>query len=60
MDQITQATGVPRTSVSKNNGFLVQTGLITEGNKKAATETGRALGRAYTSKINYEVERIWK
>lgn len=60
LDQITQATGVPRTSVSKNNGFLVQTGLITEGNKKAATETGRALGRAYTSKINYEVERIWK
>ena len=28
LDQITQATGVPRTSVSKNNGFLVQTGLI--------------------------------
>lgn len=29
-------------------------------NKKAATETGRALGRAYTSKITDEVERIWK
>lgn len=60
LDQITQATGVPRTIVSKNNGFLVQTGLITEGAKKAATETGRALGRAYSSKISYEVERIWK
>ena len=39
---------------------MVQVGLITEGNKKAATETGRALGRAYTSKITDEVERIWK
>lgn len=60
LDEITQATGVPRTVVSKNNGFLVQIGLITEGNKKAATETGRALGRAYTSKITDEIERIWK
>ena len=60
LDEITQATGVPRTIVSKNNGFMVQVGLITEGNKKAATETGRALGRAYTSKITDEVERIWK
>jgi len=38
LDEITQATGVPRTIVSKNNGFMVQVGLITEGNKKAATE----------------------
>ena len=53
LDEITQATGVPRTIVSKNNGFMVQVGLITEGNKKAATETGRALGRD-------EVDRIWK
>ena len=32
LDDITQATGVPRTVVSKNNGFMVQVGLITEGN----------------------------
>lgn len=31
LDEITQATGVPRTIVSKNNGFMVQVGLITEG-----------------------------
>ena len=60
IDEIAQATGMPRTSVSANNGFLVQVGLIGEGNKKAATETGRNLGRAYMSKITDEVERIWK
>lgn len=59
LDQVSQATGMPRTSVSKNNGFMVQIGLITEGSKKAATEIGRALGRAYLSKLDYEVERIW-
>ncbi len=60
LDDITQSTGIPRTAVSGNNGFLVQIGLITEGNKKSATDIGRSLGRAYISKINYELERIWK
>jgi hypothetical protein len=60
LDQISQATGVSRTIVSKNNGFMVQIGLITEGTKKAATEIGRSLGRAYSSKLDYEIERIWK
>ena len=60
LDEVSQATGVPRTVVSKNNVFMVQIGLLTEGNKKAATEIGRSLGRAYTSKITDEIERIWK
>ena len=60
LDDISQGTGMARTAVSGNNGFLVQIGLITEGNKKAATEKGRALGRAYTSNVDYEIVRIWK
>lgn len=60
LDDISQSTGVPRTVVSANNGFFVQIGLITEGNKKSATDTGRSLGRAYISKIDDEIERIWK
>ena len=60
LDDISQSTGVPRTVVSANNGFFVQIGLITEGNKKSATDIGRSLGRAYISKIDDEIERIWK
>lgn len=60
LETISHSTGIPRTSVSGNNGFLVQIGLITEGNRKAATDVGRALGRAYISKIHDEVSRIWK
>lgn len=60
LDDIVKSTGIARTSISANNGFLVQIGLITEGNKKSTTETGRSLGRAYISKQDDEIERIWK
>jgi len=59
LDDIAQSTKIDRTIVSANNGFLVQMGIITEGNKKGTTDVGRLLGRAYTSKIEDEVERIW-
>lgn len=60
LDDISHSTGIARTVVSGNNGFLVQVGLISEGNKKAATESGRSLGRAYSSRIEDEVARIWQ
>ena len=60
LDDISSSTGVPRTVVSANNGFLVQIGIVTKGNKKSATEQGRSLGRAYISKIDDEIERLWK
>lgn len=60
LDDIVKSTGIARTSISANNGFLVQIGLISEGNKKSTTDTGRSLGRAYISKIDDEIKRIWK
>lgn len=60
LDDVTQTTGVPRTGVSGNNGFLVQVGIITEGNKKAATEIGRKLGHAYNFNVVEDVVNCWK
>ena len=60
LDDIVKSTGIARTSISANNGFLVQIGLISEGNKKSTTDIGRSLGRAYISKIDDEIKRIWK
>lgn len=60
LDDINKSTGIARTVVSANNGFFVQIGLISEGSKKAATENGRQLGRAYASKIDDEKRRIWR
>jgi hypothetical protein len=60
LDDVAQSTGMDRTIVSANNGFLVQVGIITEGNKKSTTDSGRMLGRAYNSKIDDEITRLWK
>lgn len=59
LDDVAQSTKIDRTTVSANNGFLVQIGIITEGHKKGTTDSGRLLGRAYNSKIEAEVSRIW-
>lgn len=59
LDVLRQATGIDKTNVSRNNGFLMQLELITEGKEKAATETGYKLGRAYTHNIVDDVKQIW-
>lgn len=60
LDAIAQSTGMDRTVVSRNNGFLMQMELLTEGNKKTPTAECFALGRAYTLGIPEEVQKIWK
>ena len=53
LDDLSQSTGMPRTVVSSNNGFLVQIGLITEGNKKAAKHLRVIAGRPETGRAIY-------
>ncbi len=60
LDTIAQTTGMDKTIVSRNNGFLVQIGLISEGNKKSPTQEGIDLGRAYTLKMEDQVAHIWR
>ena len=56
---VAQASGIDKTIVSRNNGFLIQIRLITDGNKKSATETCINLGRAYGCGINDQIALIW-
>ncbi len=60
LEIVAQTAGMDKTIVSRNNGFLVQCGFISEGNQKAATELGIQLARAYNLKMENEVSRIWK
>lgn len=60
LDVVAQYASMDKTIVSRNNGFLVQCGLVSEGNQKAATELGVKLGRAYQLKMDAEVTRIWR
>ncbi len=60
LDELSQSSGAPSTVISRNNGFLVQIKLVTEGKKKSATDLGRKLASAYVNDIGDEVRRIWK
>lgn len=57
LDTVAQTTGM---DVSRNNGFLVQLSLISDGNKKSPTQEGIDLGRAYSLKMDDQIVRIWK
>lgn len=57
---VAQTAGMDKTIVSRNNGFLVQLSLISEGNKKSPTQEGLDLGRAYSLKMDEQVVRIWR
>lgn len=60
LDAISQASGIDRTIVSRNNGFLLQMQLLMEGAKKTPTSECFSLGRAYSLNMREEVQKIWK
>ena len=55
LDELVKSSGISKFVLSKNNGFLVQIGLITKGNKKSPTDTCRKLASAYSMNIKDEV-----
>lgn len=60
LDTVAQAASMDKTIISRNNGFLIQCGLITEGSQKATTDIGNQLARAYSLKMDDEIKRLWK
>ena len=60
LEVVAQTAKMDKTIVSRNNGFLVQLTLISEGNKKAPTQLGSDLGRAYSLNMNEEIIQIWQ
>lgn len=60
LETVAQTAGMDKTIVSRNNGFLVQLSLISDGNKKSPTQEGLDLGRAYSLKMDEQVAKTWK
>lgn len=60
LEVVAQTAKMDKTIVSRNNGFLVQLALISEGNKKAPTQLGSDLGRAYSLNMNEQIIQIWQ
>ena len=60
LDDLVKSSGMSRTVISKNNGFLVQTGLITEGNKKSPTEICKKLANSYVMNLKEQTIMLWR
>lgn len=52
LDDLNKLTGIHKTVISSNNGFLESIGAVTGGNKKEATEEGKKLGLALANSID--------
>lgn len=55
---VSKATGMHNTVISKNAGFLLAIGLIEGGAKKSATDVGKRLGLALMHNVADEVDLI--
>ena len=60
LDDLVKASGMSRTVLSKNNGFLVQIGLISEGNKKSPSEMCKKLSNSYVMNLQDQTKLIWR
>ena len=60
LDDLVKVSGMGRTVLSKNNGFLIQTNLISKGSKKAPTDLCKKLADAYSMGLSEEISKIWR
>lgn len=60
LDQLSKIIGMHSTSISRNNKFLSDIGLITGGMKKTPTALGRKLGRALDHHQDVDARGYWK
>ncbi len=60
LDDVAKLVGMNRTVVSGNNKFLSESGIISGGNKKSATDLGAKLGRALDHNQFADAQACWK
>jgi hypothetical protein len=60
LQQMSRLTGLHETSISRNNKFLVDIGLILGGKTKSSTELGKKLGRALEHGQGLDAQTLWK
>ncbi|OLO12020.1 hypothetical protein BTW10_06415 [Chromohalobacter japonicus] len=57
---LSKLIGIGRTSISSNNPFLAETGVVTSGKKKRVTDEGLKLARALDHNQSEHVAAAWR
>ena len=60
LNDLNKLTGIHKTLISSNNGFLESIGAISGASKKESTENGKKLGLALANKMDEEASKILK
>jgi hypothetical protein len=60
LETLSKLTAIGRTTISPNNQFLTQVGIIAGGKKKQITEPGRKLSRALDHNIEEQISTSWR
>lgn len=60
LDTLSKLTAIGRTTISPNNHFLAQVGIIAGGKKKQITEPGKRLARALDHTIEDQISLAWR
>lgn len=60
LDTLSKLTAIGKTTISPNNPFLTQVGIISGGKKKQITEPGKKLSRALDHNIQEQVSASWR
>lgn len=59
LDDVSKLTGLHKTIVSRNAGFLIEIGVIDSGSKKSVTSHGQGLARALEHDMPEEIANGW-
>lgn len=60
LTSLSKLVGIGRTTISPNNPFLAEVGLIDKGKAKTVTPLGKQLGRAIEHKRQDEIKQAWQ
>ncbi len=60
LDEVAAKAGMAKSQVSKNNGFLVSIGLLTEGKSKTLTPEGKTLAIALGHDLEEDAAAAWR
>ncbi|TCT20801.1 hypothetical protein [Thiobaca trueperi] len=60
LETLSKLTAIGRTTISPNNPFLTQAGIIAGARKKQITDTGRKLSRALEHNLQEEISASWR